>query len=154
MFLLHLLHHFAACFSDHHYYLSPAFFSSMTSSLSSMNGSCLQQREASSYPYMFHDPLHSLSSSYNHSRAAAVSAACNSAVAHQNSVNSHSSYAGVSSGSGGSGTGMFSIIYSLISMVIFCCVGYLGVISAGVSVPVQIPSQAADAMSNYWPRLQ
>lgn len=81
--------------------------SSMTSSLSSMNGSCLQQREAaSSYPYMFHDPLHSLSSTYNHSRAAAVSAACNSAVAHQNSVNTHSSYGGVGSSSGGpSGTG-------------------------------------------------
>lgn len=82
-------------------------FSSMTSSLSSMNGSCLQQREAaSSYPYMFHDPLHSLSSTYNHSRAAAVSAACNSAVAHQNSVNTHSSYGSVGSSSGGpSGTG-------------------------------------------------
>lgn len=79
----------------------------MTSSLSSMNGSCLQQRDAaSSYPYMFHDPLHSLSSTYNHSRAAAVSAACNSAVAHQNSVNTHSSYASVgSSSSGPSGTG-------------------------------------------------
>ncbi|KAK6637568.1 hypothetical protein RUM44_007990 [Polyplax serrata] len=110
-------------------------YSSMTSSLSSMNGSCLQQRDAaSSYPYMFHDPLHSLSSTYNHSRAAAVSAACNSAVAHQNSVNTHSSYGGVGSGSSGpSGT---------------------GVISAGVSVPVQIPSQTPDSMSNYWPRIQ
>ncbi|EEB11187.1 Paired box protein Pax-6, putative [Pediculus humanus corporis] len=109
--------------------------SSMTSSLSSMNGSCLQQRDAaSSYPYMFHDPLHSLSSTYNHSRAAAVSAACNSAAAHQNSVNTHSSYGTVgSSSTGPSGT---------------------GVISAGVSVPVQIPSQTPDSMSNYWPRIQ
>lgn len=83
----------------------------MTSSLSSMNGSCLQQRDAaSSYPYMFHDPLHSLSSTYNHSRAAAVSAACNSAAAHQNSVNTHSSYGTVgSSSTGPSGTGKKNI---------------------------------------------
>lgn len=89
------------------FFFSNRIFSSMTSSLSSMNGSCLQQRDAaSSYPYMFHDPLHSLSSTYNHSRAAAVSAACNSAVAHQNSVNTHSSYGSVgSSSSGPSGTG-------------------------------------------------
>ncbi|KDR22799.1 Paired box protein Pax-6, partial [Zootermopsis nevadensis] len=42
-------------------------YSSMTNSLSNMSvsGSCLQQREHSSYPYMFHDPLHSLSSTYN-----------------------------------------------------------------------------------------
>jgi len=29
-----------------------------------------------------------------------------------------------------------------------------GVISAGVSVPVQIPSQTPDLTGNYWPRLQ
>ncbi|OXU20081.1 hypothetical protein TSAR_004983 [Trichomalopsis sarcophagae] len=29
-----------------------------------------------------------------------------------------------------------------------------GVISAGVSVPVQIPSQTPDLAGNYWPRLQ
>lgn len=31
---------------------------------------------------------------------------------------------------------------------------FVGVISAGVSVPVQIPSQGADISSSYWPRLQ
>ena len=64
---------------------------SSMSSLSSMSSSCLQQAREhhhhSSYPYMFHDPLHSLSSTYNHSR---VAAACNPAVAHaQSTVNTH-----------------------------------------------------------------
>lgn len=31
---------------------------------------------------------------------------------------------------------------------------FSGVISAGVSVPVQIPAQGADLGSNYWPRIQ
>uniref|UniRef100_A0A1B6D7L7 Paired box protein Pax-6 n=1 Tax=Clastoptera arizonana TaxID=38151 RepID=A0A1B6D7L7_9HEMI len=117
-------------------------YSSMSSTLSSMSGSCLQQardhHHHSSYPYMFHDPLHSLSSTYNHSR---VAAACNPAVAHaQNSVNSHpGAYPGTTATSGTPGTGT-------------------GVISAGVSVPVQIPSQASDhhgiTTANYWPRIQ
>jgi len=52
-------------------------YSSMTSSLSSMTPTCLQQRD--SYPYMFHDPL-SLGSPYaTHPR----NAACNPAAAHQ-----------------------------------------------------------------------
>lgn len=76
----------------------------MSNSLSSMSaaaaaGSCLQQREHSSYPYMFHDPLHSLSSTYNHSaaRAAAVS---NPAVAHsQSAINTHAPYGGVTTSS-------------------------------------------------------
>lgn len=54
---------------------------------SGLTSSCLQQREATGYPYMFHDPLHSLSSSYN-SRAAA----CNPAVAHTQPT-THPSYA-------------------------------------------------------------
>ncbi|XP_017774707.1 PREDICTED: paired box protein Pax-6 isoform X4 [Nicrophorus vespilloides] len=61
-------------------------YSSMSGGLSS---SCLQQRDPSGYPYMFHDPLHSLSSSYN-SRAAA--AACNPAVAHAQQT-THPAYA-------------------------------------------------------------
>ncbi|KAI4463928.1 paired box protein pax-6-related-related [Holotrichia oblita] len=61
-------------------------YSSMSGGLSS---SCLQQRDPGGYPYMFHDPLHSLSSSYN-SRAAA--AACNPAVAHAQPT-THPSYA-------------------------------------------------------------
>ncbi|XP_046665266.1 paired box protein Pax-6 isoform X4 [Homalodisca vitripennis] len=108
-------------------------YNSMSSNLSSMSGSCLQQARDhhSSYPYMFHDPLHSLSSTYNHSRV-------NPAVAHQSAVNSHpGAYHGTPATSGTPGTGT-------------------GVISAGVSVPVQIPSQTADhhLSSNYWPRLQ
>jgi hypothetical protein len=87
--------------------------SSMSNSLSSMSaaaaGSCLQQREHSSYPYMFHDPLHSLSSTYNHTaaRAAAVS---NPAVAHsQSAINTHATYGGVSTASTpATGTGKIS----------------------------------------------
>jgi len=85
-------------------FLRDVCFSSMSNSLSSMSaaaaaGSCLQQREHSSYPYMFHDPLHSLSSTYNHSaaRAAAVS---NPAVAHsQSAINTHAPYGGVTTSS-------------------------------------------------------
>lgn len=50
-----------------------------------LTSSCLQQREASAYPYMFHDPLHSLSSTYN-------SRGCNPAVAHAQPT-THPSYA-------------------------------------------------------------
>lgn len=50
-----------------------------------LSSSCLQQREASAYPYMFHDPLHSLSSTYN-------SRGCNPAVAHAQPT-THPSYA-------------------------------------------------------------
>lgn len=67
----------------------------MSGSLSSMAaaGSCLQQRDPTGgYPaYMFHDPLHSLSSTYGHSRAAAA-AACNPAVAHAQSGTPHAGY--------------------------------------------------------------
>jgi paired box protein 6 len=110
---------------------SSFFSSSMSGGLSS---SCLQQRDATGYPYMFHDPLHSLSSSYN-SRATA----CNPAVAHAQPT-THPSYA--------SGTTPTSVPASTGT----------GVISAGVSVPVQIPSQTPDLSSNltsnYWPRIQ
>ncbi|XP_044254191.1 paired box protein Pax-6 isoform X1 [Tribolium madens] len=106
-------------------------YSSMSGGLSS---SCLQQRDATGYPYMFHDPLHSLSSSYN-SRATA----CNPAVAHTQPT-THPSYA--------SATTPTSVPASTGT----------GVISAGVSVPVQIPSQTPDLStnltSNYWPRIQ
>lgn len=46
---------------------------------SSLSSSCLQQAREhhSGYPYMFHDPLHSLSSSYS------PRVSCNPAVAHQ-----------------------------------------------------------------------
>ncbi|XP_057659698.1 paired box protein Pax-6 isoform X1 [Diorhabda carinulata] len=101
-------------------------YNSMQSGLTS---SCLQQREASGYPYMFHDPLHSLSSSYN-------SRSCNPAIAHTQPTTHHPSYGSNASSSVPSSTGT-------------------GVISAGVSVPVQIPSQStSDLASSYWPRLQ
>ncbi|XP_043063547.1 paired box protein Pax-6 isoform X2 [Drosophila ficusphila] len=98
------------------------------SSLGSMTPSCLQQRDG--YPYMFHDPL-SLGSPYvpPHHR----NAACNPAAAHQQPPQ-HGVYTN-SSPMPSSNT---------------------GVISAGVSVPVQISTQNVSDLtgSNYWPRLQ
>ncbi|XP_017022618.1 paired box protein Pax-6 isoform X3 [Drosophila kikkawai] len=98
------------------------------SSLSSMTPTCLQQRDA--YPYMFHDPL-SLGSPYAppHHR----NTSCNPAAAHQQPPQ-HSVY--------GNSTAMPS--------------SSTGVISAGVSVPVQISTQNVSDLtgSNYWPRLQ
>ncbi|XP_055373565.1 paired box protein Pax-6 isoform X4 [Condylostylus longicornis] len=82
-------------------------------------------QQRDTYPYMFHDPL-SLGSPY----AAHPRSTCNPAAAHQQPPSQHGAY-GSSSGSGST-----------------------GVISAGVSVPVQIPSQSADLSANYWPRLQ
>nr|NP_001259080.1 twin of eyeless, isoform C [Drosophila melanogaster]AGB96570.1 twin of eyeless, isoform C [Drosophila melanogaster] len=98
------------------------------SSLGSMTPSCLQQRDA--YPYMFHDPL-SLGSPYvsAHHR----NTACNPSAAHQQPPQ-HGVYTN-SSPMPSSNT---------------------GVISAGVSVPVQISTQNVSDLtgSNYWPRLQ
>ncbi|SPP88948.1 paired box protein Pax-6 isoform X1 [Drosophila guanche] len=102
-------------------------YNSMTSSLGSMTPTCLQQRD--SYPYIFHDPL-SLGSPYAppHHR----NAPCNPAAAHQQPPQ-HGVY--------GNSPSMTS---------------NTGVISAGVSVPVQISTQNVSdlAGSNYWPRLQ
>ncbi|XP_064537661.1 paired box protein Pax-6 isoform X1 [Drosophila montana] len=102
-------------------------YNSMTSSLSSMTPTCLQQRD--SYPYMFHDPL-SLGSPYGaHPR----NTACNPAAAHQQPPQ-HGVY--------GNGSAVST--------------ANTGVISAGVSVPVQISTQNVSDLtgSNYWPRLQ
>jgi hypothetical protein len=82
----------------------------MSTSLSSMSGSCLQQRD-SGYPYMFHDPLSSLSSTYN-SRAAAAAAACNPAMAAAAAAahggSHHSSYSSpVTTSSSTTGTSQF-----------------------------------------------
>ncbi|KAH8376009.1 hypothetical protein KR093_004796 [Drosophila rubida] len=102
-------------------------YNSMTSSLSSMTSSCLQQRD--SYPYMFHDPL-SLGSPYaTHPR----NTACNPSAAHQQPPQ-HGVYGNNST----------------------VTTANTGVISAGVSVPVQISTQnVADLTgSSYWPRLQ
>lgn len=79
----------------------------MSTSLTSMSSSCLQQRDPTAYPYMFHhDPLHQLSTTYNQSRAAAVSAACNSAVAHaQSAVNAHPSYGSATGAASAPSTG-------------------------------------------------
>ncbi|KAL7726800.1 hypothetical protein ACLKA6_001511 [Drosophila palustris] len=86
-------------------------YNSMTSSLSSMTPTCLQQRD--SYPYMFHDPL-SLGSPYaTHPRNA-----CNPAAAHQQPPQ-HGVYGNSSA----------------------VTTANTGVISAGVSVPVQISTQ-------------
>ncbi|XP_052125597.1 paired box protein Pax-6, partial [Frankliniella occidentalis] len=102
------------------------------SGMSSMNGSCLQQREAHAahaahasqlpahgYPYMFH---HDALTAYN-ARAPSM--------AHQGHQAHH----------GGYGPAHSSVPTST------------GVISAGVSVPVQIPSQGGTDYS-CWPRLQ
>lgn len=66
-----------------------------------LSSSCLQQRDPGGYPYMFHDPLHSLSSSYN-SRAAA---ACNSGVPQPTSHPSYASATPTSSVPVSTGTG-------------------------------------------------
>ncbi|KNC30268.1 hypothetical protein FF38_00602 [Lucilia cuprina] len=107
-------------------------YNSMTSSLSSMPSPCLQQRE--SYTYMFHDPL-SLSSPY----AAHTRNSCNPSTAHQQTPQ-HSVY-GSSSSAGANNSDNHT---------------FAGVISAGVSVPVQIATQSSSdlAGANYWPRLQ
>ncbi|XP_023158712.1 paired box protein Pax-6 isoform X2 [Ceratitis capitata] len=104
-------------------------YNSMTSSLNSMSSTCLQQRD--SYPYMFHDPLTLSSVSYaSHARPS-----CNPAAAHQQPPPQHTSVYGSGPAGASSST---------------------GVISAGVSVPVQIPAQSASDLTstNYWPRLQ
>lgn len=81
-----------------------------------LTSSCLQQREASAYPYMFHDPLHSLSSSYN-------SRGCNPAVAHAQPT-THPSYASnaPSAVPVSTGTGKYEHLFSskLILHVIYC----------------------------------
>ncbi|KAG5669788.1 hypothetical protein PVAND_000081 [Polypedilum vanderplanki] len=98
-------------------------YSAMPPSLGSMTSTCLQQRDA--YPYMFTDPLHSLSSPYtSHSSRSS----CTPTAAHQQPPSQHYT------SNGGSST---------------------GVITAGVSVPVQIGSQDSSGLgTNYWPRLQ
>lgn len=139
--------------------------SSMTSSLGSMTPTCLQQRD--SYPYMFHDPL-SLGSPY---AAHPRNTACNPAAAHQQPPQ-HGVY-GNGSAVGSANTGIiperlnahthlsasqlaFSYLFmppphSPIELVLLA-----GVISAGVSVPVQISTQNVSDLAggNYWPRLQ
>lgn len=124
----------------------------MTSTLSSMTPTCLQQRE--SYPYMFHDPL-SLGSPYaTHPR----NSACNPATAHQQPPQ-HGVY-GNGSVVSTANTGRSpqkQQHYHLDTFVIqFATLNFTGVISAGVSVPVQISSQNVSDLtgSNYWPRLQ
>ncbi|CAO1442979.1 unnamed protein product [Diamesa hyperborea] len=100
-------------------------YSAMPPSLGSMTSNCLQQRDG--YPYMFTDPLHSLSSPYSTHPSRTP---CNPVAAHQQPSSGHSTY----SSTNGTST---------------------GVITAGVSVPVQIPSQGPpDLGPNYWPRLQ
>lgn len=112
----------------------------MPPSLGSMTSQCLQQRDG--YPYMFTDPLHSLSSPYSTHPSRT---ACNPTAAHQQSHYSTSN--------GGSATGKLKP-----EPTYFHPLDYnqfnKGVITAGVSVPIQIPSQGPDIGTNYWPRLQ
>lgn len=86
-----------------------------------LSSSCLQQRDPSGYPYMFHDPLHSLSSSYN-SRAAA--AACNPVVAHAQQ-SSHPAYAssGTPTSVPSTGTGKYTKESSSSFFVFFLSLG-------------------------------
>lgn len=126
----------------------PIVHSSMTSSLSSMTPTCLQQRE--SYPYMFHDPL-SLGSPYaTHPR----NSACNPATAHQQPPQ-HGVY-GNSSVVSTSNTGRKELTIPIKIDPSKPDLPLAGVISAGVSVPVQISTQNVSDLtgSNYWPRLQ
>lgn len=120
----------------------------MTSSLSSMTPTCLQQRE--SYPYMFHDPL-SLGSPYaTHPR----NSTCNPATAHQQPPQ-HGVY-GNSSVVSTSNTGTEELTIPIKIDPSKSHLLLAGVISAGVSVPVQISTQNVSDLtgSNYWPRLQ
>ncbi|XP_070505814.1 paired box protein Pax-6 isoform X3 [Chironomus tepperi] len=98
-------------------------YSAMPPTLGSMTSTCLQQRDG--YPYMFTDPLHSLSSPYStHSSRSS----CTPTAAHQQPPSHNYSTNGSAS---------------------------TGVITAGVSVPVQIGSQDSSGLgTNYWPRLQ
>lgn len=94
------------------YYIRFYHYSSMSGGLTS---SCLQQRDPSGYPYMFHDPLHSLSSSYN-SRAA--TAACNPAVAHAQPT-THPSYAAGPPTSAPPSTGTGKLKLTFLSSIYF-----------------------------------
>lgn len=112
----------------------------MPPSLGSMTSQCLQQRDG--YPYMFTDPLHSLSSPYGSHPARS---ACNPTAAHQQSHYSTSN--------GGSATGKLRL-KTYLEFSLDLNQFNEGVITAGVSVPIQIPSQGSDIGTNYWPRLQ
>lgn len=122
------------------YWIISNIYSAMPPSLGSMTSQCLQQRDG--YPYMFTDPLHSLSSPYSTHPSRT---ACNPTAAHQQSHYSTSN--------GGSATGKseFSCHFRII---LDHNQFNEGVITAGVSVPIQIPSQGSDIGTNYWPRLQ
>ena len=130
------------------------FYSSMGSSLSTMSAqSCLQQQR-DAYPYMFHhDPLSSLASaSYGRSCGAAQSA-----QSHMGGYGSSLSSTGGSQGAGiiflkPYSTLLFINITGLHAQLFYFCI--LGVISHGLSVPLQVPGQPPDLTSNYWPRLQ
>jgi len=100
-------------------------YSSMGSSLSTMSAqSCLQQQR-DAYPYMFHhDPLSSLAS-------ASYGRSCGAAQSAQSHMGGYGSSLSSTGGSQGA-----------------------GVISHGLSVPLQVPGQPPDLTSNYWPRLQ
>ncbi|CAL4067378.1 unnamed protein product, partial [Meganyctiphanes norvegica] len=126
---------------------------SMSGSLGSMGGSCLQQRDAaaaSAYPYMFHDPLSSLSSSYAAQRSSSQLASCGNAAA------AAASQAGLSASSFNAASHAAAASYAAVATSSAGTpTSHTGVISAGVSVPVQIHSQAHDlTAANYWPRLQ
>ncbi|KAI5702529.1 hypothetical protein M8J75_001096 [Diaphorina citri] len=123
--------------------LNPGGFnpSSMYSSIpqpagmDSYNPSCLQQaarehHHHSSYSYMFHDSLHSLQSAYQRAAPAAHSSP------HPHPAHPGSSPYGTSNSVNGPPTSTGT-----------------GVITAGISVPVQIPNQSTD-QHNYWPRIQ
>ncbi|XP_059609795.1 paired box protein Pax-6 [Phlebotomus argentipes] len=102
----------------------PQPIATISETYSSMTTSSCLQQR--DYPYIFHDPL-SLSATYaTHPRTP-----CNPATAHQQPTSQHASYA--SSATAPTST---------------------GVISAGVSVPVQIPAHSTDISASYWPRLQ
>ncbi|KAK2576522.1 hypothetical protein KPH14_005844 [Odynerus spinipes] len=118
----------------------PDTYSSMSGSLGgSMGGSCLQQR-AEGYPaYVFHEPLHSLTQSYTHAHSTAHS------QPHRGIPTSHG---GTPTTPGGQPAGPGGAPYQPTTSTA------TGVISAGVSVPVQIPSQTPDLTGSYWPRLQ
>jgi len=87
-----------------------------------------------------HDPLSSLSS---YGRTCANSQAM---------ANSHMAYgSGLGSGPGSHGKETSKKKPSNPTALI---VTFSGVLSPGLSVPLQVPGQTHDLASNYWPRLQ
>lgn len=144
--------------------------SPISTPLGTMASSCLQQRE-SYHPYMFHDPL-SLSAQYA-AHPSRHHTPCNPTVAHQQPQ--HGNYGNPASvgsnsnlNSSTSSTGTHVAQYGTLNfnskfihnfnqffpfLFVYCGL-FVGLISAGISVPIQISTPSTDISGSYWSRLQ